>query len=791
MEETNAGAITHHPMPAQWARSFFIALLPVFGVFLGGATSKWAEGIVVAFLGLFLIFQPPRRSLGWKINIVFVAFALCGLVSFLPQAWFFTPDWRSALQNDFGIKLPTTVTPQPWVTLGCFVSLIAALCWLYRVSAQELELRVARFQLRLFAAGIVAIAALSILLYFSHQSIPFWRNERNFGPFLNRNQTADLFGLTSVLILASGQDDIRHGRTRWVFWTVALAIVIAAICLNLSRAGILILIASSAIWIASVALRLGAPARAGAACRISLVVSFFLILVSALLFAGGPALERFHLQKFAGSDFRWSIFQEAWQLIRSSPWVGLGLGNFESVFAIFLDGSQGTTQSLPPESDWFWVWSEMGWLAIPLIILGALLLIRRVAPLEVGTNQRFRLAALIGALMFALHGVVDVSGHRVGTAYSALFLLGLSLHRPTKLLCSKTTEWIFRVLGIALFAIGLSWAVASRSMAMLPGGVGADNAKQLAAVASRGYNFVEAINLTTRALNWEPLDWELYYLRGAAEVGQGEPEQKALDDFRRARFLEPNSESVPLQEGFVWLRTRPNLAEMAWREALRRAGPQRQEVFRNIMFTADLRDPTARPIIRHLAFSGHDLALVYFEELNAQEFQPAFSKFFDADPDLTAMTPEEKREFFQLWDSRGDINALIAVVNEHPELLQYTWRAVAKHRANSGDFRGACELMEKYDSKTVLPSEETGESLERLRDRVYRGTNDFSAAYTLYRQQMSRGSIDEALATIRHFTFNRNPPVYFYLLEAQTWAAKNNWEKSWNAWSKFEEVKQK
>jgi tetratricopeptide (TPR) repeat protein len=510
-----------------------------------------------------------------------------------------------------------------------------------------------------------------------------------------------------------------------------------------------------------------------------------------LLFAGGPTLERFHLQKFAGSDFGWLIFQDAWQLIRSSPWVGLGLGNFESVFAIFRDASHGTSRSLHPESDWFWVWSEMGWLAIPLVILGALLLIRRVAPLEVGTNQRFRLAALIGALMFALHGLVDVSGHRVGTAYSALFLLGLSLHRPTKLLCSKITEWTFRVLGLALFAIGLSWPVAWRSMAMLPGSVGANNAKQLAVVANRGHNFAESINLTTRALNWAPLDWELYYLRGAAEVAQREPEQKALDDFRRARFLEPNSESVPLQEGFVWLRSRPDLAEMAWREALRRAGTQRKDVFRDIMFTADLRDPTALPIIRRLAFSEHDLALAYFEQLNAQEFRPAFSKFFDADPDLTAMTPEEKREFFQLWDSRGDINALVAVVNKHPEWLQYTWRTVAKYRAGSGDFRGACELMQKYDSKTVLPPEETGQSLERLRDRVYRGTNDFSAAYTLYRQQINRGSIDDALATIRHFTFNRNPPVYFHLLEAQAWAAKNNWEKSWSAWSKFEEVKQK
>ena len=76
MEETTVSHATHHPVPAQWARSLFLALLPVLAVFLGGATSKWAEGIIVAFLGAFLIFQPPRRSLGWKINATFLAFAL-------------------------------------------------------------------------------------------------------------------------------------------------------------------------------------------------------------------------------------------------------------------------------------------------------------------------------------------------------------------------------------------------------------------------------------------------------------------------------------------------------------------------------------------------------------------------------------------------------------------------------------------------------------------------------------------------------------------------------------------
>src|SRR5947208_17191033 len=106
------------------------------------------------------------------------------------------------------------------------------------------------------------------------------------------------------------------------------------------------------------------------------------------------------------------------------------------------------------------------------------------------------------------------------------------------------------------------------------------------------------------------------------------------------------------------------------------------------MFTAKLRDPGARQIIRQLAFSEHDLALVYFAQLNAEEFQPAFSIFFDADPDLVALKPEEKREPFQLWDSRGDINVLIAAVNTHPDWLQFACRTVANYRGSSLDFRG-------------------------------------------------------------------------------------------------------
>ena len=361
--------------------------------FLGGGTLKWEEGIVIAFLGLLLLLRPPRRSLGIILNCLFVIFIGLGSLAFLPARWFFFPAWRTALISDFATTLPTTVSAQPWVSGTCLVSLIAGAAWLYYVATSEAELRSVRSQLRLFVSGIVTIALLSILVYLAHLSMPFWINQRNFGPFPNRNQTADLFGITAIVLLACGQDDLRHGRNRWVLWLIGLGILITAIILNLSRAGIAIVVGGSALWIAVVALRQRSSAR------IALGFSFVLLLLTAILLLGGQTLERFNFHQPGGTgltaDFRWKIFHDAFDMIRASPWCGVGLGNFESIFATFRRESLTQTRALHPESDWIWLWTELGCPLFWSPSSGAILLIRHVLPLQEGTNQRFRLAALL------------------------------------------------------------------------------------------------------------------------------------------------------------------------------------------------------------------------------------------------------------------------------------------------------------------------------------------------------------------------------------------------------------
>ncbi len=75
--------------------------------------------------------------------------------------------------EDFGINLPGTLSPQPWISLGCFLSFVAGLSWLYYMSALDLDLREVRTQMRIFAFGVACLPRLCIALYYAQTALPF------------------------------------------------------------------------------------------------------------------------------------------------------------------------------------------------------------------------------------------------------------------------------------------------------------------------------------------------------------------------------------------------------------------------------------------------------------------------------------------------------------------------------------------------------------------------------------------------------------------------------------------
>ena len=760
------------------------ASLPVLACFLGGATEKWAEGIVVAVLGLLLLLNPPRFSLGIAANAIIVALLACAVMAYLPASWVWQPEWRQALVDDFGIKVASTVSPQPWITTTALLSFIAGLSWFYYVAGGDIEVRAARRQLRIFALGVIALAAVAIALYLARTALPFWHNQRNFGPFPNRNQTANVLGITSIIITACAHEEIRRGRKGWIFWLLGMGIVIAAIVLNYSRAGILILLVGNALWLAVLLFRTGSVAR------IAIGVSVALGLLTVLLIFGGETLERLNLRGGAGTamltDYRWLIFRDAWDLIRASPWVGIGLGNFQPVFAIFRDASFGQSQALHPESDWLWLCAEVGWPAVLLVVIGAGFLIRQVFPLGEGTNQWFRVAALIAAVLFALHGLVDVAGHRVGSAYAGVFLIGLALRRPMRWAASRWLTNGFRIVGLLLLAVGLTWVVAAYAGMSVPGSIGVDRERHLAASANVGRLHNDTIRHATKALEWAPLDWQLYFLRALGRLGAQQPPSEALADFRRARFLEPNSFEVPYQEGVAWITSHAALAMTAWREALHRAGPERPQLYDRMLSSASQLNPEVSRMLEEFGGTQSDLALTFLERAHGGAFMPALNRLLKQDPTLQKLNEDEKRKVFAFWTERGDAEQLAVFVQQHPELLPLAWRGVAKHRAAKRDFAGAVELARQFSARPALPHATTGTSTEELQRNLFANPNSYGVGFALYQQQMQEGKTEDALMTVRRMAEQPGSPAYFHYLEAEAWAGKGDFERAWTAWQAYE-----
>ena len=767
----------------RWITNATIALLPVLACFLADATDKWEEGVVIFVLGFCLVVRPPRLSLGTITNLVLLALLVLAAVPLLPAHWFVQPDWRQSFVNNLAIQLPSTLTPQPWITLGYLVSFAAGLSWLYLVSTQDLGVREMRFQFRLFTSGIVLLAASCIAFYLLHIKPTFWLNEQNFGSFPNPNQTGDFFALTAVMILACVHGDFRERTKRWIAWILALILVLAAIVLNSSRSGIAILLVGSTFWLGALAVRKRSP------LGVILVVFLLFVSLTALFALSEQTFQRFHFRDFgnAGSspDLRWRIFHDTFRLIRESPWCGIGLGNFESIFAIVRDASVGDARVLHPGSDWLWLWAEAGWPTVVLTVLGFALLISRVFPLRKGTNQLYRLAALIAAFLFAIRGIFDISGHQVGTAFAALFLLGLALHRPLPLAPSRWLPMLFRFVGLGLLAAGLLFVVANNGQRLLPGSVGVSSAKQLLAAADREQNFDETIALTTRALLWAPLEWQLYLARGIAEV-QLQQTKTAIDDFRRAHLLEPIAYEVPLAEGNSWLLYRPDLAITAWREALRRAGPMRPQVYASMLSDASLKNPEISSTLEEIGLSEHDLVLPFLNRVSDASFNRVFGQLLRKDPDLQSFSETEKLALFALWSEHSNAEEISRIVDQHPDWLRYAWAGIAKYEAGKKEFQAAYELTQRYGEPPALPPVTANLSLQDLQARLHDSPYNYRIGYELYRAQMQNGRLDDALLTARHFSERPNSPPYFHFLEAQCWAEKQDWERAWNAWQEFQ-----
>ena len=212
------------------------AVFTLVAVALGGATGRPSQAVLLVGLGLLLVWWPPTRSAGWGMNAVCLGLLALGAASLLPASWFGDAAtsagafWRATLTEDFHLPLPATASPQPWLTADGLGLLLAGLAWLYYLLTYHWVSEERRAAARIFVAGAAALAAVAIIARLRGTEIPGWHAEYHFGPFPNRNQTANFFALAALLGLALTRREFRAARwVRGVGWAVAVAVLAQAI----------------------------------------------------------------------------------------------------------------------------------------------------------------------------------------------------------------------------------------------------------------------------------------------------------------------------------------------------------------------------------------------------------------------------------------------------------------------------------------------------------------------------------------------------------------------------------
>lgn len=582
---------------ARWLAAVAIVL---GAIWWGGGTTRVAQGCVLGALGVLFAFAPATHRLPRGFAWLALAWLALTAVAFLPAEWFPTPSWRAEL-SEAGVVFPATLSPQPVLTFEAMVWLFAGLAWLGWL-APDAHSR--KLTMRLLALGVAAIAFVALVAWKLHEPVPGWLSSRGFGPFPNRNHTGHVLALGGLLALGCAADAARRKYTAAVSWLLAAAIIGGALVVNYSRGGIVLFIGAAALWA-------GLAAWQRRSWKIATLAAAALLAIGAFVLLSSHALAA----RFAGGEnsaigFRVLIWRDTFGMIRDAPWCGDGLGNFRGLFPFFREASVIQQAVWHPESDWLWLAVETGWLGVALAVLLIAVFVRGVFPLERGTQQRLRCAALAGAIGAALHGLVDVSAHRPGSALLALTLLALA-RRDVEAAPLPRIAWLWRAAGVALIGASFAWL---RS--------GGDLERAVALADAR--DFPGARAAADRAVARAPLSWQACYVRGAIAANEGRA-MAAMADFRRARLLEPHHVTVPLEEAQVWLRLVPALALPAWEDALRRGGPEREvELFHGMIGAAS--DATMRARLLALTEGRPELRRLWLEKVPREEAERAESQ---------------------------------------------------------------------------------------------------------------------------------------------------------------------
>ncbi len=305
------------------------------------------------------------------------------------------------------------------------------------------------------AATVLAASGFVMALFAMAQSLSgthriYWFHTPRFGgsifgPFTNRNHYAEqmnmLLGVTLGLLLAGGAADVRGTwRQRLAYLTsgagarVALlgfgaVLMAASVCLTLSRGGISSLAAALGVVGGFLALRRGAPVRAGTLAAVAV-----LALAVVLWLGWRPMVDRLGTLAAVARDplrdTRTVGYLDTLHLFAVAPLMGSGFGSFQHAFSIFQDPSIQGERWLHAHNEYAQLLAEGGVLGALLFAVAAGAFLLHVGRRLRGATEHGRLMSYglaVAVLAVALHSFVDYGLHRPANAFLLAAVCGMAV----------------------------------------------------------------------------------------------------------------------------------------------------------------------------------------------------------------------------------------------------------------------------------------------------------------------------------------------------------------------------
>jgi hypothetical protein len=732
-----------------------LALMPALAVALGGSVERAAQGVVLVAAGLAMLVFPVRMAPPRWLWAGALFLAVWPLAAFLP-AWGMGGEggWR-ALLGAAGVAADAPLrTVQPWLTAESVALLAAGLAWAVYLACQPLDDRNRSFWLQIHVGGLAVVAGAALVLHFAQSPPPFWPEGR-FGPFPNRNQTANVFALGGVLAFALGQRQLRHGRGAGALWLGLAAFFLGAVLVNGSRAGLVLLLGGCGVWMVWD----GSGARRMS--RAALGASGLLLMLAAALFLGGEALDRALATAREGgwtAGSRPAIQRDALALTLDHPVAGAGMGNFDGVFSFYRDRFQHQSRPIHPESDWLWLAGEAGWPAAVMAAVLAALWFRACWPRAEDRDRRLRRAALVAAALFLAHSLIDVPGHRMGSVLAALALLPLAAPPRMPAPAGLGARFALAGMGLLVVLLGTLFLAQASGRIGMPGQVRREVLVREIEANDRAGLHYDAINNCEEGISFAPLDWRFHFFSARSRLRINVGWSQAAAEFARARLLEPDSPLLVLHEGMLWVGRDPARAIDAWSEALRRTDRKREH-FR-MMLDAARRDERLMARMETLVDGHPELDFFFLHSAPDAVFDQRLGHLLSMTPEAAGFRPEDAGAFFNTWRSRRGGARFAEELAAHPAWEAEGWWWAAESLAGAGQWKEAFALADRHLTPPALPPQEA--DLARVREQVRRYPDDLPAGFALAAAEGREGDWEGAAWRLQRLCADPQAPAYFH-----------------------------